>query len=95
MEESQLPKPLAQLFICCKVKEGKPSCGQKGSIQMVEDLKIWLKENQLNKKLRVSQSSCLGQCESGITACLYPKDQWFKNVTPSDLENLKKILISC
>ncbi len=94
MEKFEAKNPTSQLFICCKEKEGKPCCASKGSVAMVDELKAWLKEKNLNKQLRVSQSSCLGHCENGITACLYPQNTWFKEVTPGDIESFKELLVS-
>lgn len=83
-----------QLFICGKKKEGKACCADKGAPEMVETLKTWLKENKLNKHFRVSQTTCLGHCENGITACFYPENLWFTEIQSSDLPILKEMIIN-
>jgi len=61
---------------------------------MVEKIKAQLKKEGLKNQLKVSQSSCLGFCERGITACLYPQNQWFFDLKEKNwtalLELLKK-----
>jgi (2Fe-2S) ferredoxin len=34
--------------------------------------------------VRVNAAGCLGQCEQGIAAVLYPKGEWFLNLMPGD-----------
>ncbi len=59
---------------------------------MVKDLKSWVKEEGLKSKVKVSKSSCLGHCESGITACIYPQNEWFHELEPKNLQALKNML---
>lgn len=86
--------PKGHLFICCRQRKGKASCGAKNSLDMVDKIKTQIKKEGLKNQLKVSQSSCLGFCERGITACLYPQNQWFFDLNeeswPSLLELLKK-----
>lgn len=87
-------QPLAHLFICCRKKEGKKSCcAPKGAHDIVDELKKWVKKNGLKKQIKVAESSCLGHCESGVTACLYPSNRWFDELTPEDVPKLKKLLL--
>ena len=60
---------------------------------MVNELKQWIKSESLHWDIKVSRSSCLGYCESGISACAYPQNQWFHRLTPEDLPELKKMLV--
>ena len=84
--------PKAHLSICCREREGKPACAQKQSRELLQTLKKWVKENQLKTQIKVTESSCLGFCESGIAACLQPQNRWFKNVNLDDAEELKLML---
>ena len=85
----------AHLFVCCRSRDEKACCASKGSEELVSQLKSWIKENQLKDSIKVSKSSCLGHCESGITACLYPQNQWFENINENDLPEIKKMLLDC
>ena len=86
-------KTQAHFFICCRQKdEGKACCAEKGAQQLLQDLKTWVKEEKLKPHIRVSSSSCLGHCEKGITAVLYPQNQWFTDISLQDIEEIKKQL---
>lgn len=82
------------LFVCCRERDGKPACGSKNATILVKNLKAWIKENNLKDAIKCSSSSCLGHCEDGITACLYPQKQWFTNISLKDEEALKEILLN-
>jgi (2Fe-2S) ferredoxin len=82
----------AHLFICCRNRQNKACCAEKNAEELVKNLKLWTKSNKINDSIKVSQSSCLGLCEDGITACLYPQNQWFTRLELKDEEKLKEIL---
>ena len=82
----------AHLFICTNTKAGKPSCGPLNPDQLVDELKSWIKENNLKDKLKVSRSGCLGHCQEGIAAVCYPQASWFTKLTMNDGESLKELL---
>ncbi len=86
-------KPKAHLLICNRSREGKKCCAAKGSEELRDNLKKWIKSENLHKDLKVSFTSCLGYCSSGIAACLYPKNQWFHNISLEDEKDLKKKLL--
>ena len=37
-----------------------------------------------NPKIRVNSSGCLGQCNSGICAVIYPSGRWLTELRPGD-----------
>lgn len=86
-------QPKSHLLICCRDKSGKECCADKNADELVDDLKKWVKENGLKKQLKVSKSSCLGYCESGITACLYPQNLWLHRIKSKDINEIKNLLI--
>jgi (2Fe-2S) ferredoxin len=91
--EATTTKLNAHLFICCREREGnKACCSKKGAESLFEELKSWVKSEGLKAKIKVSKSSCLGHCEEGITACLYPQNQWFTHIKKDNLEDLQKML---
>ena len=85
-------KAKAHLLVCCRKREDKPCCSKKNAEELVSQLKEWVRSENLKKKIKVSKSSCLGFCESGITACLYPQNQWLHNISLRDLEKIKTML---
>ncbi|MCB0377720.1 MAG: (2Fe-2S) ferredoxin domain-containing protein [Bdellovibrionales bacterium] len=82
----------AHFFICCRNKENKPNCAEKGAEAMFEELKKWAKEQGLKDQIQITKSACLGHCEEGITACLYPQNMWWKSIRPEDTETIKTLL---
>ena len=63
------------LFVCTNSPEREGKCGHKGS----EELRQAIKEKcrtAFGKEVRVSSSGCLGFCERGIAAVVYPKTDW-------------------
>ena len=41
---------------------------------------------------RINASGCLGHCQEGITAVLYPEGKWFTGLKEDDAETLLKEL---
>lgn len=78
------------LFICVN-GEGDPSrCGGKGGLELHKKVKVAC---QL-PKTRINRSGCLGYCERGIAAVLYPQGRWFLELSQNDAETLKEALNS-
>ncbi|MGE3757182.1 MAG: ferredoxin [Pseudobdellovibrionaceae bacterium] len=74
-----MPTPKVHLFICTNSPDKKGKCGYLNSEKLRKRLKErisdetdWSKED-----VRVNASGCLGQCENGIAAVIYPKREWF------------------
>jgi len=82
------------LFICTYSRQEGASCRAKGSGNMRDDLKAWAKD-QLGDTVRVNASGCLGQCEHGIAAVIYPKGKWCLNLTADEAgqSKLKSLLM--
>ena len=73
---SQLKK---HLFICTKCTYKK----EDGTLSLVEEgvtlrrnLKNRIRESEYSSQIQVTQSGCLGLCETGISAVLYPEGKW-------------------
>ena len=84
----------AHLFVCTNKKEKGESCYAKGSIELRTKLKEICQNESLgwHGKVRVNASGCLGRCEEGIAAVLYPKGEWFTGLTKDDSAILEKAL---
>ena len=80
------------LFICTNEKKKDKSCGPKGGIELREKLKKSLKEKYGNQ-LRVNASGCLGPCEKGVNAVLYPQGKWFHFLTEKDVDMLEEFIV--
>jgi (2Fe-2S) ferredoxin len=38
--------------------------------------------------VRINNAGCLGHCENGIAAVLYPEGRWFLDLKPTDVDPL-------
>lgn len=73
----------AHLFICTNTSDKEVKCGNRGS----EDLRIKVKKlcaKEFGDSVRVNKAGCLGHCEKGITAVIYPQDKWMFEVKSTD-----------
>lgn len=94
MSDKEFPK--LHLFICTNQKERGECCAQKNAAALRDELKSWCKSQpELASKVRVNASGCLGCCEKGIAAVLYPKGEWRLELTDSEESKtqLKQLLL--
>ncbi len=90
----QIPsKTNIHLFICCRSRDdGKVCCAKRHSEDLVKELKERVVRENLKDVIKISKSLCLGFCEKGITACLYPHNEWFTDIRLSDSEKIMTML---
>jgi (2Fe-2S) ferredoxin len=86
------PKPYERiLLVCCNEREpGEAACANRGSRELQEKLKAYMKAKNLKGRCRVSRSLCLGLCDVGPNLCIMPENVWYTGVTPGDLEEIQK-----
>lgn len=77
----------AHLFICTASPDNPGKCGGKGSERLRRDLKERCKR-EFGKNVRINTAGCLGQCEFGIAAVMYPQGKWFLELDKKDDEKL-------
>jgi predicted metal-binding protein len=73
----------AHLFVCTNSPDRPEKCGSKNS----EKIRMNLKEacrTKFGKSVRVSSSGCMGYCERGIVAVVYPQNEWMFDLTQND-----------
>lgn len=99
MEELCIEKPLLHIFVCINDRgealEGekplKPSCGPKINLEDLKNLKRELKEKGFNKKVKITQTRCLGLCSSkGPIILLQPMQEYFIISSIKDIKTLIK-----
>jgi (2Fe-2S) ferredoxin len=77
----------AHLFVCTNSPDRPGKCGSKGSEEMRKTLKDQCR-TAFGKTVRVSSSGCMGFCERGIVAVVYPQNQWLFDLKPTDTEQV-------
>ena len=66
MEEMEQPPYGRTIFVCCNEREpGEAACANRGSRELREQLKQYVKEKGLKAKIRVTRSLCLDLCAQG------------------------------
>jgi (2Fe-2S) ferredoxin len=73
----------SHLFICTNKPDKPGKCGYEGS----DDLRAKMKERcreAFGKDVRVSSSGCMGMCEHGIVAVVYPQGKWLLDLQKKD-----------
>jgi predicted metal-binding protein len=83
------------LFICTsctyKNQSGDESSPEE-SVMLRRNLKNRIRESEYKQTVKVSAVTCLGECEHGIAAVLYPKGQWLLGSRPKDEQTLFEML---
>jgi len=77
----------SHLFICTNAPDNPEKCGNKNSEQLLKKVKEHFKTKG-DANIRINKSGCLGCCENGIAAVLYPKGSWFLKLSADDSEKL-------
>lgn len=98
------PKIQAHLFICTHRRVNGVSCAGRGSEKLREEVKAACKASLKSESpasptgtipFRINSAGCLGRCEEGITAVLYPEGEWFTGLKPEDGERLIQVVKKC
>ncbi len=76
---------LCHVFVCTNDRHGKrKSCADGDSYSMRMSLKQEIHSRGWRGRVRVSQSGCLGLCDTGPNVLLYPQQLWYSDVTSED-----------
>lgn len=74
----------AHVFVCTNEKKGE-SCGEKGGAKLRSRVKDLSKEHpEWKGQVRINSSGCLGRCEEGIVAVVYPQGKWLTGLESKD-----------
>ncbi len=79
------------VFVCTNGPDRKGKCAARGSEALRKELKAQCKE-EFGKSVRVNTSGCLGFCENGIAAVIYPAGEWLLNLKEKDADDVMKII---
>lgn len=67
------------------------SCHIKGSRQVVEQLQYLIAKNNLNDKVELSGTFCMGKCQNGV--CVKVNDELFSLTPDQDNEFFEKNVV--
>ena len=75
-------------FICTNSPDKNGKCGSKDCEELRRNLKDRCKEKFGKDAVRVNSSGCLGYCEHGIAAVIYPEGKWLLDQTKKDEDSI-------
>lgn len=78
------------IFMCVNHRDNARSCAGSNSVALHEYMKKKAREAGLDplRTLRVNKSGCMGRCEHGPTAVIYPQGIWYHYETQGDLDEI-------
>ena len=79
---------LVHCLICTNGGEKPGKCFAKGSLQLLNETKNLVNQLGLKTEIRVNSSGCLGTCEKGISAVIYPQNIWLLNQAQTDQDKV-------
>ncbi len=83
------------IFICTNLKKEGRCCG-KGSLphEFIKELKDKIRTANLTGQggIRVSSSGCMGRCEEGPIAVVYPEAEWFNIQDSQERQKIQDII---
>lgn len=83
------------VFVCTHAREdGRVSCADpgRGGLEVCAALKDETKKAGLKGRVRVVRSGCLGLCEHGPNAFVYPEGEWLSGLSAADAFDIVKRL---
>ena len=79
------------ILVCTNDRDnGKACCKQRNSDQLYRSLKLAIAE--IDPMIRVSQTSCLGNCLSGSIVVVMPDNIWLGDVKLTDVPEIVKMI---
>ncbi len=79
------------IFFCNNQrKDGKACCSQLGAKEMYRYAKDTCRDaGQMGEgKIGISESRCLGRCEHGPVAVVYPDNIWYQYIDEEDIDEI-------
>jgi len=77
------------IFVCTQEKpEGVTSCPGNASWQVLQALERELIAQGLDNEVQVTTCGCLGLCDEGPIAIVYPEGTWYQKVKPEDVAGI-------
>ena len=79
------------IFFCNNIRtNGKQCCSQNGAKELYRYAKDRCRENLMlgEGRFGVSESRCLGRCEHGPVAVVYPDDVWYQYIDEGDVDEI-------
>ncbi|MBF0288745.1 MAG: (2Fe-2S) ferredoxin domain-containing protein [SAR324 cluster bacterium] len=66
----------------------KGSCAERGSFDVMDALYQHIEEKELWGKVKVTGTACLGPCDRGAVAVVYPEGVWYSIQSTDDVDEI-------
>ena len=73
----------AHVLVC-----GGTGCSSSGSAKLIERFEQKIKENNLEKEVKVVRTGCFGLCEAGPVVIVYPDGTFYSHVKPENVDEI-------
>jgi (2Fe-2S) ferredoxin len=86
-----MQKPENHIFICASTRlNGKVqgACQKKESHSLVAMFTEEITNRDLETKVMVTSTGCVGLCEKGPIVMIYPQQVWYGEVTEDDIDDI-------
>ena len=86
-----MPKPAYHLFVCAQARPaGHPrgSCGANGANNVFQAFATQLTSKNLLGKIALTQTGCLGPCQTGSNVLVYPEGIMYSQVSVEDVSKI-------
>lgn len=96
MEVSQEKKPLVHVFVCesCRYQTSETGLCHPDTAKILRKrVKEICADKASKQELRINGSACLGQCEKGISAVIYPEATHLQFLQEGDEHRLAQLAL--
>jgi (2Fe-2S) ferredoxin len=75
------------VFVCANKRDGRPACGDHGATDALATAKAAVNALPAAQRegVRLSSAGCLGRCDHGPVAVIYPAGKWTRYESAADL----------
>jgi (2Fe-2S) ferredoxin len=92
-----VPLPALHILVCVNDRgpdAPRPSCAQRGSLEIYLRLKDRVRELGLRDSVLVTRTGCQRRCSCGITVVAWPGNRWHGGVELADVDELLAALVA-
>jgi (2Fe-2S) ferredoxin len=86
-----MPRPEKHIFICTQSRpedHPKGSCAARGAAPVIDAFRGELESRELLGRFKVSSSGCLGVCDQGPVALVYPEGVMYRQMSVEDINTV-------
>ncbi len=77
------------IFVCINERlDGRASCGEKTGMELVDEFKKLITENNLNTEVRAQKAGCFDTCGFGPAVVVYPEGVFYGKVQLEDVAEI-------